>query len=96
MFPGLKERLSKELIAMVPEGVEVKVVAPPERIYSSLTSVWVGGSIFPSLKTIGIMWVTSGRVDLFHKIQASPPSSEICCTFFQIRSTLAFKFELTF
>ncbi|OLS19060.1 MAG: hypothetical protein HeimC2_43070 [Candidatus Heimdallarchaeota archaeon LC_2] len=27
MFPGLKERLSKELISMVPEGVEVKVVA---------------------------------------------------------------------
>lgn len=31
MFPGLKERLSKEFISLVPEGVEVKVVAPPER-----------------------------------------------------------------
>jgi actin-related protein len=50
----LKERLSKELIAMVPEGVEVKVVAPPERRYS----VWIGGSILASLKTFGKMWVT--------------------------------------
>ncbi|MHA2030862.1 MAG: hypothetical protein ACW99Q_15895, partial [Candidatus Kariarchaeaceae archaeon] len=56
MFPGLKERLSKELIAMVPEGVEVKVVAPPERRYS----VWIGGSIFASLKTFGKKWVTNG------------------------------------
>ena len=48
MFPGLKERLSKELIALVPEGVEVKVVAPPERRSSSLTSVWIGGA-YPNL-----------------------------------------------
>ncbi|MHA2089945.1 MAG: actin, cytoplasmic 2, partial [Candidatus Kariarchaeaceae archaeon] len=54
MFPGLKERLHKELVALVPEGVEVKVVAPPERRYS----VWIGGSILASLKTFGKMWVT--------------------------------------
>ena len=36
------------------EGVEVKVVAPPERRYS----VWIGGSILASLKTFGKMWVT--------------------------------------
>lgn len=54
MFPGMKERLHKELVAMVPEGVEVKVVAPPERRYS----VWIGGSILASLKTFNKMWVT--------------------------------------
>jgi actin beta/gamma 1 len=57
MFPGLKERLSKELIALVPEGVEVKVVAPPERRYSVL----IVRSILASLKTFGIMWVTKGN-----------------------------------
>ncbi|MCY3410134.1 MAG: hypothetical protein INQ03_00725 [Candidatus Heimdallarchaeota archaeon] len=54
MFPGLKERLSKELVALVPDGVDVKVVAPPERRYS----VWIGGSILASLKTFGKMWVS--------------------------------------
>jgi actin-related protein len=54
MFPGLKERLHKELTALVPSGVEVKIVAPPERRYS----VWIGGSILASLKTFGKMWVT--------------------------------------
>ena len=41
-----------------PVGVEVKVVAPPERRSSSLTSVWIGGSILASLKTFCKMWVT--------------------------------------
>ncbi len=54
MFPGLKERLHKELTAMVPPGVEIKIVAPPERRYS----VWIGGSILASLKTFSKMWVT--------------------------------------
>ncbi|MCH8909045.1 MAG: actin family protein [Candidatus Heimdallarchaeota archaeon] len=54
MFPGLKERLHKELVSLVPDGVDVKVVAPPERRYS----VWIGGSILASLKTFGKMWVT--------------------------------------
>ncbi|MCE7734538.1 MAG: hypothetical protein GPJ54_06655 [Candidatus Heimdallarchaeota archaeon] len=57
MFPGLEERLSKELISLILEGVEVKVVAPPERRYS----VWIGGSILASLKTFGKLWVTSGN-----------------------------------
>ncbi|MFX0168994.1 MAG: actin, cytoplasmic 2, partial [Candidatus Hodarchaeota archaeon] len=54
MFPGLKERLRKEIIEQIPENVEVKIVAPPERMYS----VWIGGSILASLKTFQRMWVT--------------------------------------
>ncbi|MHA1911111.1 MAG: actin, cytoplasmic 2 [Candidatus Kariarchaeaceae archaeon] len=54
MFPGLRERLHKELGTLVPETVEVKIVAPPERRYS----VWIGGSILSSLKTFSKMWVT--------------------------------------
>jgi actin len=54
MFPGLKERLTKEIAEMIPENVEVKIIAPPERMYS----VWIGGSILSSLKTFQKMWVT--------------------------------------
>ncbi len=54
MFPGLKERLTKEIAEMIPENVEVKIIAPPERMYS----VWIGGSILASLKTFQKMWVT--------------------------------------
>ncbi|MCK5184150.1 MAG: actin, cytoplasmic 2, partial [Candidatus Heimdallarchaeota archaeon] len=54
MFSGLKERLHKELTEQVPEGIEVKIIAPPERRYS----VWIGGSILSSLKTFQKMWVT--------------------------------------
>ncbi len=54
MFPGLKERMHKELTELVPEGVEIKIIAPPERRYS----VWIGGSILSSLKTFQKMWVT--------------------------------------
>ncbi len=54
MFPGLKERLHKELTELVPETMEVKIIAPPERRYS----VWIGGSILSSLKTFAKLWVT--------------------------------------
>ncbi len=54
MFPGLKERLHKELKELVPESVEVRIVAPPERRYS----VWIGGSILASLKTFQRLWIS--------------------------------------
>ncbi len=54
MFPGIKERLTKEIKEQIPESVDVKIIAPPERIYS----VWIGGSILSSLKTFHRMWVT--------------------------------------
>jgi actin-related protein len=54
MYPGLKERLTKEIKEQIPGNVEVKIIAPPERMYS----VWIGGSILSSLKTFQRMWVT--------------------------------------
>jgi actin-related protein len=47
MFPGIAERLSKEISALAPSSMKIKVVAPPERKYS----VWIGGSILSSLST---------------------------------------------
>ena len=54
MFPGIKERLTKEIKEQIPESVDVKIIAPPERMYS----VWIGGSILSSLKTFHRMGVT--------------------------------------
>jgi actin-related protein len=54
MFHGVKERLTKEIKELIPSSIDVKIVAPPERMYS----VWIGGSILSSLKTFGRMWVT--------------------------------------
>jgi len=54
MFPGLTERLTKEVQNQVPGSVKVKVTAPQERKYS----VWIGGSVLSSLATFQTMWVT--------------------------------------
>jgi len=54
LFPGLKDRLQKELQALVPPSARVKVIAPQERKYA----VWIGGSILASLPTFDPMWVT--------------------------------------
>jgi actin-related protein len=52
-FPGLPERLAKELILLAPPSVKVKVIAPPERKHS----VWIGGSILASLSTFQSAWI---------------------------------------
>merc|ERR1712019_145072 len=39
MFAGIGERMTKELTALAPSTMKIKVVAPPERKYS----VWIGG-----------------------------------------------------
>ncbi|CAK4697732.1 hypothetical protein LEN26_014402 [Aphanomyces euteiches] len=59
MFPGLAERMTKELTALVPPALKVKVIAPPERKYS----VWIGGSILASLSSFQEMWITKAEYD---------------------------------
>jgi len=59
MFPHIDARLSKELTALAPASVKVKVVAPPERKYS----VWIGGSILSSLSSFQEMWITAEEYD---------------------------------
>jgi len=54
MFPGLDERLNKEMVGLAPPTMKIRVVAPPERKYS----VWIGGSILSSLSTFQSMWIT--------------------------------------
>jgi len=59
MFPGIAERLTKELTSLAPAAMKIKVVAPPERKYS----VWIGGSILASLSTFRQMWITKAEYD---------------------------------
>jgi actin-related protein len=59
MYPGISERLHKELTLLAPAAIKVKVVAPPERKYS----VWIGGSILSSLSTFQQMWITKEEYD---------------------------------
>jgi actin beta/gamma 1 len=59
MFSGIGERMAKELTALAPSTMKIKVVAPPERKYS----VWIGGSILSSLSTFQQMWISKGEYD---------------------------------
>jgi len=59
MFPGIADRMNKEIVAKAPSSMTVKIVAPPERKYS----VWIGGSILASLSTFEEMWVTKEEYD---------------------------------
>ena len=57
MFPGIPERLSKEVTALAPSTMKIKVVAPAERKFL----VWIGGSILSSLSTFQTMWITKAE-----------------------------------
>jgi actin beta/gamma 1 len=54
MYPGIADRMQKEITALAPSSMKIKIVAPPERKYS----VWIGGSILASLSTFQQMWVS--------------------------------------
>jgi actin beta/gamma 1 len=59
MFEGIGERMDKEIVALAPPTMKIKVVAPPERKYS----VWIGGSILASLSTFQQMWIAKEEYD---------------------------------
>ncbi len=59
MFEGIAERMEKEIKALAPQSMKIKIVAPPERKYS----VWIGGSILASLSTFQTMWISKQEYD---------------------------------
>jgi len=59
MFPGIADRMKKEVTAKAPSTMSIKIVAPPERKYS----VWIGGSILASLSTFEDMWIQKAEYD---------------------------------
>jgi len=59
MYPNISERMDKELKALAPATVKIKIVAPPERKYA----VWIGGSILASLATFQDMMITKAEFE---------------------------------
>jgi len=59
MYPGIADRMQKEITSMAPSTMKIKIIAPPERKYS----VWIGGSILASLSTFQEMWISKQEFD---------------------------------
>jgi actin-related protein len=59
MYPGIADRMQKEITNLAPSTMKTKIIAPPERKYS----VWIGGSILASLSTFQTMWITKAEYD---------------------------------
>jgi len=59
MFPGFADRLQKEVTALAPASARIKIIAPPERKYST----WIGGSILASLSTFQGQWISKEEYD---------------------------------
>ena len=80
MLTGIGERMTKEITALAPSTMKIKVVAPPERKYS----VWIGGSILSSLGTFQQMWISKGEYDesiptIVHHRRVRPGRSDWQC-----------------
>jgi len=59
MLNDIAERMQKEIKALAPDSMTIKIIAPPERKYS----VWIGGSILSSLSTFEEMWIQKSEYD---------------------------------
>merc|ERR1712203_1059518 len=59
MYPGIADRMQKEITALAPNTMKIKIIAPPERKYS----VWISGSILASLSTFQSMWISKEEYD---------------------------------
>ncbi|CAP21048.1 Protein CBG24442 [Caenorhabditis briggsae] len=59
MYPGIADRMQKEIAALGPSAIKIKIIAPPERKYS----VWMGGSILASLDSFQEMWICKEEYD---------------------------------
>ena len=70
MYPGIADRMQKEITALAPSTMKIKIIAPPERKYS----VWIGGSILASLSTFQqvsrLLLIARRRLFFFGKNQA--------------------------
>merc|ERR1740130_2007032 len=64
LYAGIADRLSKEITALAPASMKIKIIAPPER----KSSVWIGGSILSSLSTFQQMWISKQEYD-----ESGPP-----------------------
>ena len=54
MFPGITDRMRKEISTLAPQTMKIKIIAPLERKYNA----WIGGSILASLSAFQQMWIS--------------------------------------
>ncbi|XP_065277342.1 actin-like protein 8 isoform X2 [Emys orbicularis] len=59
MYGGIADRMQKEIAALAPSTMKIKIIAPVERKFS----VWIGGSILASLSTFQQMWISKQEYD---------------------------------
>ena len=59
MFRGIAERMTREIRALAPAAMKVKVVADRER----RSSAWIGGSLLVNTKGFENMWVSRSEYD---------------------------------
>ena len=58
-FNGLDARMHKELTALAPSSIKVRVIAAPERKYM----VWIGGGMLAQLSSFQDMWITKDEYE---------------------------------
>uniref|UniRef100_A0A8C6R8Z6 Actin n=1 Tax=Nannospalax galili TaxID=1026970 RepID=A0A8C6R8Z6_NANGA len=63
MYPGIADRMQKEIMALAPSTMKIKIIAPPERKHSA----WIGGSILASLSTFQQMWINESGPSIVHQ-----------------------------
>ena len=68
MYSGIADRMNKEISALAPATMKVKIVAPNERKYS----VWIGGSILASLTTFSTMYIRKDEYDDIRALYCAP------------------------
>ena len=59
MYPGFPERVKKEMTALAPSDMNIKVIVPSVSTYLA----WMGGSICASLSTFQKMCISKQEYD---------------------------------
>ena len=75
-YPGINDRMQKELTAQAPPSMKIKIVVPPERKYTC----WIGGSHLASLSTFQEMCISNQQYDEYGPCVVNPIS---CGTYLQ-------------
>ncbi|KAL5322481.1 hypothetical protein ACEPPN_010454 [Leptodophora sp. 'Broadleaf-Isolate-01'] len=61
MFPGMADRVRREMMALAPSRIELRIIAEEYKQYST----WVGGSILACLSTFQSVWISKQEYDEF-------------------------------
>merc|ERR1712107_885586 len=93
MYPGIADRMQKEITALAPSTIKIKIIAPPERKYS----VWIGGSILASLSTFQQMWITKqNTTNAAHPLSTGSASKHLSNLFCHITAAMLKKVQTSF